>query len=133
MRRPFVWMTAVALAAGLAASGCRRTEQGEIVVDEEVEEGAEAAGQATREGLREAGEAAEEGLQRAGEAAQEGLDRAEARLQPVVDDAVVTARVKARLAADPEVAALRIDVDTVAGVVTLNGQVASEAARAGAE
>lgn len=50
-----------------------------------------------------------------------------------LDDAGITAAVKARLAADPEVAALNIDVDTLDGVVTLSGQVESDAARREAE
>jgi hyperosmotically inducible protein len=47
-------------------------------------------------------------------------------------DAMITAKVKTRLLADPDVAGLRIDVDTRDSVVTLTGTVASEdqAARA---
>lgn len=47
-------------------------------------------------------------------------------------DAMITAKVKTRLLADPDVAGLKIDVDTRASVVTLTGTVASEdqAARA---
>jgi hyperosmotically inducible protein len=40
-----------------------------------------------------------------------------------LDDATITARVKAKLAADPEVNPFNIDVDTDAGVVTLRGTV----------
>jgi len=40
-----------------------------------------------------------------------------------LDDATITTRVKAKLAADPEVNPFNIDVDTDAGVVTLRGQV----------
>lgn len=46
--------------------------------------------------------------------------------QPVseqIDDAAITAAVKAKLAADPQVAAINIDVDTNEGVVTLSGRV----------
>jgi hyperosmotically inducible periplasmic protein len=50
-----------------------------------------------------------------------------------LDDAEITARVKAKLIADPEVAALNIDVDTVDGVVTLTGEVDSDTARLEAE
>src|SRR5262245_55700965 len=46
-----------------------------------------------------------------------------------IDDAAITAAVKSRLAADPDVAALNIDVDTLEGVVTLSGQVNSAAER----
>lgn len=51
----------------------------------------------------------------------------------VMDDASITAKVKTALIADPELSGLAIDVDTSANVVTLNGNVASDAARANAE
>ncbi|MDQ3071079.1 MAG: BON domain-containing protein, partial [Acidobacteriota bacterium] len=46
---------------------------------------------------------------------------------PVVADAGITAAVKARLLADPDVAGLRIDVDTRDKIVTLTGSVKSAA------
>lgn len=46
---------------------------------------------------------------------------------PVVADAGITAAVKTRMLADPDVAGLRIDVDTKAKVVTLTGTVKSAA------
>ncbi len=50
-----------------------------------------------------------------------------------IDDAEITASVKTRLLADPEVGGLNIDVDTLKGVVTLSGMVktAAEKAEAG--
>ncbi len=50
-----------------------------------------------------------------------------------LDDAAITAKVKAKLAGDPDVAALNIDVDTLNGVVTLSGEVRSDDARREAE
>ena len=47
----------------------------------------------------------------------------------VVDDALVTTKIKASFAADAQVSALAIDVDTVNGVVTLTGVAESESAR----
>lgn len=44
----------------------------------------------------------------------------------IIDDDVVTAKVKARLIEEPGVRALNIDVDTREGEVTLSGYVASE-------
>lgn len=52
---------------------------------------------------------------------------------PVVADAGITAAVKTRLLADPDVAGLRIDVDTKAKVVTLTGTVRTAAQVAEAE
>lgn len=46
--------------------------------------------------------------------------------QPV-DDTWITTKVKASLLADEDVAGLKVDVDTVNGVVTLSGDVASQA------
>jgi osmotically-inducible protein OsmY len=46
-----------------------------------------------------------------------------------IDDATVTAQVKTALLGDPEVAGLRIDVDTFKGVVTLSGGVKTAAER----
>ncbi len=50
-----------------------------------------------------------------------------------IDDAAITAAVKTAFAADPEVKALSIDVDTRDGVVTLSGRVETSAMRARAE
>lgn len=51
------------------------------------------------------------------------------RVATAVDDATITANVAARLAGDPELSALKIDVDTQDGKVTLSGPAPSEAAR----
>lgn len=50
-----------------------------------------------------------------------------------IDDAAITAAVKAKLVAADDLKALEINVDTVGGEVTLNGPVANEAARSHAE
>ncbi len=88
-------------------------------------------------GVDEAGQQIKEGAQEVGAAVQRGAEKVQAEVGPVVqevlDDANVTARIKAKLLADPEVAGLQIDVDTVDGQVTLNGKVASEDQRAEAE
>src|SRR4051794_1617187 len=46
-----------------------------------------------------------------------------------IDDTTITTRVKTAMLNDPAVGGLRIDVDTFKGVVTLSGQVKSEAER----
>jgi hyperosmotically inducible protein len=50
-----------------------------------------------------------------------------------VDDAAITAAVKAKLATDGDINPFNIDVDTNEGVVTLQGRVAKEEARQKAE
>lgn len=47
-----------------------------------------------------------------------------------IDDATITTRVKTAFINDPVVGALRIDVDTFRGVVTLSGRVKSKAEEA---
>ena len=44
-----------------------------------------------------------------------------------IDDATITARVKTALLNDPQVGAMKIDVDTTQGVVTMSGIVKSQA------
>lgn len=44
-----------------------------------------------------------------------------------IDDATITTRVKTAFVNDPLVGALRIDVDTFKGIVTLSGRVKSKA------
>ncbi|HLF55552.1 MAG TPA: BON domain-containing protein [Thermoanaerobaculia bacterium] len=50
-----------------------------------------------------------------------------------IDDAVITAAIKTKLAADTDVAAHNIDVDTNEGVVTLSGRVDTRDAKRQAE
>lgn len=50
-----------------------------------------------------------------------------------MDDATVTTKIEAKLAADPQVSATNIDVDTRDGVVTLSGLVKTAEARTEAE
>lgn len=47
----------------------------------------------------------------------------------VIDDSLITAKIKTSMAADPQVSALAINVDTANGVVSLMGTVKSEEAR----
>jgi osmotically-inducible protein OsmY len=55
------------------------------------------------------------------------LKEAGAAAVDVTSDAAITAAVKVKLAADAEISALKIDVDTKDGVVTLSGSVTSAA------
>jgi osmotically-inducible protein OsmY len=88
----------------------------------EAEAGAEEAGR----DLEAAGRAAGDELSEAGEAVERGLERANRQLEPYARDVEITARVKTKLAADPEINPFRIDVDTVDGRVTLSGTVRTE-------
>lgn len=46
-----------------------------------------------------------------------------------IDDAVITSKIETKLAADPEVSAFQVDVDTTDGVVRLSGVVEKRRAR----
>jgi hyperosmotically inducible protein len=46
-----------------------------------------------------------------------------------VDDAWITTKVKSKLAADPQVSAVNVSVETDEGVVTLTGRVKTDVAR----
>jgi hyperosmotically inducible protein len=106
----------------------------EIHIDgKQVERNLDQAGQ----DLKQAGRDMKEGAEDAGQAIQDGAEKLDAKYGPaareMLGDAAVTARIKTKLVADPEVAALNIDVDTVDGRVTLNGKVSSADQRAEAE
>lgn len=51
------------------------------------------------------------------------------KVERKVDDAAITASVNASLAKDPDLSAVKIDVDTKSGVVTLSGPAPSAAAK----
>jgi hyperosmotically inducible protein len=109
------WVVVAVTCAGLLAGACTRTDEGVRIHTEE------------------AGERAEEAIDNAGDTLERGAAEVERVAGPMIDDASITAKVKAKLAADPEVQALQIDVDTVANVVTLNGTVEVAAHSAEAE
>jgi osmotically-inducible protein OsmY len=88
-----------------------------------LKEDAREAGRELREEAREAADAAAKLGREAQSKAGDVADRAGA----VLTDAAVTTAVKAKFVADPTVSALKIDVDTRDGVVTLNGRVAGKA------
>ena len=129
--------------SGLLALGCRdsaveahRDAQGnpEIHVDgTQVEKNLKDTGKALQQGAQQA----KEGAEKVGDALQSGAEKVEREVGPVVDevlsDAAITAKVKAKLIADPEINPFHIDVDTVDGIVTLNGKVASADIKAEAE
>jgi osmotically-inducible protein OsmY len=99
----------------------------------EVERELDQAGQQVQKGAEKVGAA----LERGAEQVQQGAEKVQREVGPVVedalDDATITAKVKANLISDPEVRALSIDVDTIDGRVTLQGKVASENQKAEAE
>jgi hyperosmotically inducible protein len=138
---------AVAVALGISgflAAGCGdraaveagRDAQGdpEIHVDgEQVEKNLKDTGEALRQGA----EQVEEGAQKVGQSLENTAEKVGREVGPIAEevlsDATITAKVKAKLIADPEINPFYIDVDTVDGVVTLNGKVGSANVSAEAE
>ena len=119
-----------ALAAAMAVVGCSKQERAD----------AKAAGGDTvaqvEQKARELGSDASRGLDKAKDAtremAQDAKDATKSAGEKVGDkvgDAVITTTVKAELAKDPNLSALRINVDTDNGRVALHGTAPSEAAR----
>jgi len=142
--KAFQLVAAVWLAAAVISwSGCSqkgeppviqsgKDAQGEPVVHidgKQVDRNLEQANQ----NLKETGREVKEGAQDLGKALERGAKEVDKELGPVLDDAGITAKIKAKLVADPEVKAFHIDVDTVDGRVALNGKVSSAEERAEAE
>ena len=80
-------------------------------------------------GLEKAGDKMEAAAQEAGAMARDAASSA----ATLASDAGITAQVKAGLAKDSDLSALKIDVDTVDGKVTLNGPAPTTVARDRAE
>ena len=121
-----------ALALGLAA--CGKTEEPTVGqrLDSAVEKTEQAAADARVK--------AESAMQSAETKMEQGAANAEATAKEVantakgaIDDATITAQVNAGFAKDPDLSALKINVDTVNGKVTLNGPAPSTVARDRAE
>lgn len=121
-----------ALALGLAA--CGKTEEPTVGqrLDSAVEKTEQAAADARVK--------AESAMQSAETKMEQGAANAEATAKDAantakgaIDDATITAQVNAGLAKDPDLSALKINVDTVNGKVTLNGPAPSTVARNRAE
>jgi hyperosmotically inducible periplasmic protein len=88
----------------------------------------------------EPGKTAGSKLDQAADAAERKLDQTEsavreetAKASKVVDDSAITTKVKSALVAEPGLKSLGINVDTVAGVVTLRGTADSQEKRQKAE
>lgn len=118
-RRPLAATVIAAAVAALALTACGR--QDEQTAGEKLDSATAAAGNA----VERAGNAIENAAERTGEAIVDTSERAGA----AIDDATVTARVNAELAKDPDLSALRIDVDTESGRVVLKGSAPDVAAR----
>jgi hyperosmotically inducible periplasmic protein len=125
--------------AAMPLAGCNQ-EHGAVEVRRDAQgnpSGVHVDGQQVQRNLDHASQELKQGAKDLGHAVERQAEKVEQRVGPVarqvLDDAAITAKVKAKLIADPEVAGTHIDVDTVDGRVTLNGRVSSADERAEAE
>lgn len=128
-------LAVTALAFGLSA--CDKMKEPTVgqKIDAAVEQTEKAAAEAkakAQQALESAGAKVEQGAVKA-EAAAEGAGNAARQagnaMLEKMDDAAITTQVSAGLAKDPTLSALKIDVDTRDGVVTLNGPAPTQEAK----
>ena len=120
---------AVALALGLAACGERNDN---ATVGQKVDAAVERTEQAATNAKQEAQQGmanAESEARKAGNEVGEKAAAMGGAIADKVDDATITASVNADLARDPDLSAIRINVDTKDGVVTLTGPAPSVTAK----
>ncbi|MFL6662035.1 MAG: BON domain-containing protein [Rhizobacter sp.] len=122
---------AIACAALLALAACDSKQDGTTVgqkVDRTIAQAKTAADEAKQNAKKGLDEAAEKTKEASGE-----LSKKTDGLSKKVGDATITAAIKADLAKDPELSALRVNVDTQDGKVSLYGAAPNEAAKQRAE
>ena len=117
-----------ALALGLSACGPNDGQTAGQKLDNAIEKTEQAADNAKVE----ADHAAETAGQKIDNAVEATKDAA-ANAADAVGEAGITGKVNAALVGDPELSALKINVDTKDGVVTLNGEAPNQAAKDRAE
>jgi osmotically-inducible protein OsmY len=111
---------ACSVAVLLALTACGKNDDGKTV-GQSIDSGIAK----TEQAAREAGNA----MKDAAKDAQVSGSQASTTIGEKIDDAVITTSVNASLAKDPDLSAIKIDVDTKDGVVTLNGPAPTAAAR----
>lgn len=112
-QRQFKWLPlSLALAGALTLTACDR-EPGEPTAGQKLDETIAKVDNATTEAKNDI----KENTAEARADAKEGMNDAQATVQ----DATITAKVNAALAADDRLSAIKIDVDTKNGAVTLRG------------
>lgn len=119
-------MFILSLVVGACVGVENRNDSNDEVAAEQIERDLERAGEHVDQGLRDLGDAVE----RTGEEIEEEVGP---EVRRIASDAGVTARIKARLTADPEINPILIDVDTVNGKVTLTGTVPTQEVKDEAE
>lgn len=110
----------ILLAAGLAA--CDKPGPAETA-GKKIDQTADAAGKKIEQTAEAAGRKINEATDKVGEK----MGEQGARAGVAIDDAEITAKIKAAIFAEPGLKTLQISVDTIKGAVTLTGSVDSQA------
>ncbi len=97
--------------------------------DETVGQKVDGAVSQTKEAAQQATSQAATSVEKALEKTSEAVKQDSAKAASVLDDAAITTSINAGLAKDPDLSALKIDVDTKAGKVSLHGSAPTTQAR----
>lgn len=125
MKNPLMTMTAAAVLAAFTLAGCNKTDTSANDMVSQTEQKAKEIGAEASKGAAQVGQATREVAQDVKQAGQNASNE----VADKVTDAVITSSVKAELVKDPNLSALKINVDTDAGRVLLQGTAPSSAAR----
>ncbi|MBK6613947.1 BON domain-containing protein [Ottowia sp.] len=127
-------MVAAALMAALGLAACNKQDDrtASQKLDSAITQGQEAAREAGQE-IKQAGQNAAADIRESTAEMRADASAALSKAEEAVSDVSITAAVSAGLAKDPDLSALKINVDTRDGVVSLNGPAPSAAAKARAE
>lgn len=131
MNTPFLkLMPTAVLAVVMAVVGCSKQDQANVktAADDavsQVKKGAKEVGAEASKGMTQAKQAVTATAQEAKESAKVAGDK----ISDKVSDAVITTTVKAELAKDKDLSALKISVETDSGRVALRGMAPSQSAR----
>jgi hyperosmotically inducible periplasmic protein len=115
----------------LALTACNKQDDGKTV-GQSIDSGIAKTEQAAKEAKDKAAasmNSAGDAMKQASKDAQASGGQASTTLGEKIDDAAITASVSGGLAKDPDLSAIKINVDTKAGVVTLNGPAPTAAAK----
>ncbi len=119
-------------ALGRAAGNPQDDRTASQKLDSAITQGQEAAREAGQE-IKQAGQNAAADIRESTAEMRADASAALSKAEEAVSDVSITAAVSAGLAKDPDLSALKINVDTRDGVVSLNGPAPSAAAKARAE
>ena len=117
---PRLTLSVLAVTAALALAACGKADEPTTAGEK-----LDAAISTVEQKSEEVGKDMKQGLDAAKAGTAEAVDTLKAESQ----DASITTKVTAELARDPELSALKIDVDTHAGAVVLKGTAPSDAAK----